>query len=402
MPYFRRVSRHALLITLVVALCFGVAFSFLWYLSFGVGDPGYGDVEFELVDAGAEVSYHKDGRLSISASSELDAYRALGFVTAREHAWTMSLLRQTATGRLSEWFGSPVFELDSFARRLGFEASARRAFADLGPEDEEALEAYSSGIAAALEQEAISLADEFVLLGVKPTEWRPWHSLAIEQMLAWLAEPPIRPEPGDTAYWPVKDLEADDLRFRCWLHLHGGQYSAAWAWPDSAGTRFTARFVSGASALPSFAAVDLDWPGVSVSGINMIGTPIFPAVSGKAGARVVLPSSRREVLPTTIQPDSTYPKRHERIVDRSGDERLVWATLIDGKTLLGPLDPYSARQSDSTVVVALLQWSGLHGISDWPAFRSDLHRVAGAAGHAAGDYRLLDGSGLALAKTAPR
>ena len=54
----------------------------------------------------------------IRASSELDAFFALGLVHAQDRLWQMELTRRAAQGRLSELFGERTVALDRLVRTL--------------------------------------------------------------------------------------------------------------------------------------------------------------------------------------------------------------------------------------------------------------------------------------------
>jgi hypothetical protein len=340
------------------------------------------------------LSYRKDGLVSIEGNSEIDAYRALGYRTGRDFGWVASLLRQTAIGGLSQWFGSPVRQLDRFALTMGFGRSARLAAGQLGEDDLRVLSAFSEGLSAALSEKGVALGNEFVLFDIRPEPWEPWHSLAIERMLAWLSEPPVHAIPGDSLFWPIRRHEDADRTFRSWLHLHGADMSAAWAWRDSTAWSANARLVYGATALPLYAPAAVHWSGVSFSGVNVIGTPFFPVISGPTAMRIVLPSSHRsvQVVDGITHDDATLRSRYERIVERSGDEHIVSVMRYGSRILLS--DP--SEETDSVFSATTLVWKGLSAASDWPTWRMLANRIGSGLSldDDMQDFGVLEGDGL--------
>jgi penicillin amidase len=395
-PYFADVNRTLMAVALVTTLFTTVALVFVWYVSFGMGRPSGGEVQFAALQESAHLYYYKDGTVAISAGSELDGYRALGYQAGRDHGWMIALLRQTAAGRLGEWFGSPVLQLDKFARQLGFSAAAQEAAALLSDGDAAALSAYAEGVSQALRDKGVTLGNEFVLFDVHPQPWEGWHSLAISRMIAWLSEPPITVPNTDPLFWANRSLEDNDRRFRNWLHLHGADMSAAWSWRDSEGAHFAARFVYGASALPLFSAVSLDWPRSSVAGIVLLGTPFLPVISGSSGVRITTFSSRRSISASIGRDNDAFTSRHERILDRWGDETLVSVRAADDKILVGNVGP--ADETDSTSATLALSWSGLSHESDWPAWRSAVLEFGSATSSDKGStpFEIVDGDGFTI------
>ncbi|RMG66282.1 MAG: penicillin acylase family protein, partial [Bacteroidetes bacterium] len=100
--------------------------------------------------ADVEVRFDQHGIPHIYAGTEVDAYRALGYVQAQDRLFQMELLRRLAAGRLAEVLGPDLLEVDIFFRTLGIhEQSVRQAKALMqGPDTpwREALLAYLDGV----------------------------------------------------------------------------------------------------------------------------------------------------------------------------------------------------------------------------------------------------------------
>ncbi|WP_051517725.1 penicillin acylase family protein [Comamonas thiooxydans] len=125
----------------------------------------------------------------ISAQSPQDVWRALGFVHAQERGWQLEFNRRLMQGRLSEILGPATLELDKLMRALDIHGAARRQYAALPPSVQEALQAYSQGIAAFYARPSQAAAPEFLLLGTRagaggPSTWEPEDSVGWALMMA--------------------------------------------------------------------------------------------------------------------------------------------------------------------------------------------------------------------------
>ena len=125
----------------------------------------------------------------ISAQSPQDVWRALGFVHAQERGWQLEFNRRLMQGRLSEILGPATLELDKLMRALDIHGAARRQYAALPPSVQEALQAYSQGIAAFYARPSQAAAPEFLLLGTRagaggPSIWEPEDTVGWALMMA--------------------------------------------------------------------------------------------------------------------------------------------------------------------------------------------------------------------------
>lgn len=123
----------------------------------------------------------------INAKTLNDAAKALGFVHAQERLWQMHVLRMAGQGRLSELFGKATLDTDIFLKTLDMATPARESFATLNPETKLYLQAYADGVNAYLSRETHmfdpGLPPEFLILGVDPEPWKPWHSSVILKVM---------------------------------------------------------------------------------------------------------------------------------------------------------------------------------------------------------------------------
>ena len=93
--------------------------------------------DLPAVDSGAipgltnsvEVAFDDRGVPHIFARTEDDAYRALGYVMARDRLFQMELQTMAAAGRLTEWVGPRAIDIDRRTRALGLAWGAEKKFA---------------------------------------------------------------------------------------------------------------------------------------------------------------------------------------------------------------------------------------------------------------------------------
>ena len=127
-----------------------------------------------------QVLFDDRGVPHIFAATEDDAYRALGYVMARDRLFQMELQTRAAEGRLTEWVGPRALETDRRTRSLGLAWGAERKFAayDRKSSGYRAIVAYSEGVNAWIDgMRPRDLPMEFRLLGIKPDKWEPINSL---------------------------------------------------------------------------------------------------------------------------------------------------------------------------------------------------------------------------------
>ena len=168
--------------SLLVLILVVAASGFLWLRS-SLPDLN-GEAALPGLKAEVTVLRDKDGIVTIDAGSDLDAYRALGYVHAQDRLWQMDFMRRSAAGRLSEVVGPPTLRIDRIMRTLGFYSLAEASYDKLSPEVREALDAYTAGVNAYLENRSGALPPEFYLLRYAPEPWRPADSLVWGRLMA--------------------------------------------------------------------------------------------------------------------------------------------------------------------------------------------------------------------------
>lgn len=126
-----------------------------------------------------DVKYDDRGVPHIFAKNTSDAYRALGYVHARDRLFEMELQTRAVAGTLSELAGPRTLPLDREARAQGLAWGATKTFESIDPKAPAmiAIRAYAEGVNAYIDQmTAADLPIEFRLLGVKPMRWEPVYT----------------------------------------------------------------------------------------------------------------------------------------------------------------------------------------------------------------------------------
>jgi penicillin amidase len=148
----------------------------VWAVARGAELPATAGGRIPGLSGPVDVRYDSRGVPHIFASSEDDAYRALGFVVARDRLFQVELQVRAGAGTLSEMIGAQGVPLDRDTRRLGLPGAAERAFAALDTTTPvaHALRAYADGVNAWIDQLGPGdLPIEYRLLDRRPTPWSP-------------------------------------------------------------------------------------------------------------------------------------------------------------------------------------------------------------------------------------
>lgn len=194
---------------------------------------GYGLIKGELelrsdyLKDEVTIVFDSYGLPHIYASSEEDAYFAVGFLHAWFRLWQMDVQRRLASGRLAEVVGPEAVSSDVYVRIIGLRRSAE-ATAEWLKSNEPGvyalLESYSRGVNFAME----SLRREgrvplmFKLLDYEPEPWSPVDSIVWGKYMAWTLtnfwEPlelsllAVKLGPEDVnVLWPVHPYYADNV-----------------------------------------------------------------------------------------------------------------------------------------------------------------------------------------------
>lgn len=359
-------------------------------LAYGTEPTRDGEVVLEGLSAPVTVAWSDSGHVWIEAQNDVDYATGLGYVHAADHAWTLSLWRQAAAGRLAEWLGDDGRALDLHARTLGLAELARQTYEGLAPEDKAVLDAYARGASRALAEPGVAQGDAFLVAGVVPEPWAPWDALAVERLHLYLSAPALR---HDSLWASVRAdsavaafAEADSL-FRDALGMEAGGFDRVYAvgtGPDAILSRHRS---NGSSVDAPLALVSSRVGGQAGAAATVPGTLMAPGGWSGGLAWGLLTGA-----PLTLEryagaaPDPVY----DRIVERDGDETLLVVPRDTSGLVLRPDRFASEPTADSTVAGTgvRVRWRGFRTGTDLGAFRALLD------GRVPLRFRLLDGSGV--------
>ncbi|TVP98300.1 MAG: penicillin acylase family protein [Balneolaceae bacterium] len=121
----------------------------------------------------------------IYARNEDDLYFTIGYIHAQERLWQMTLSQIAAEGRFAEFLGEDLVPFDIYQRTLNIWHTAGKIESESDPHLIHILQKYADGINHYVNKHQNYLPIEFSLLGIKPIEWTPRHSIAVARLMAW-------------------------------------------------------------------------------------------------------------------------------------------------------------------------------------------------------------------------
>ncbi len=180
---FRWLIRLAALLIVLSVVAVSLAY---WLFSRSL--PDYNDeVTVYGITAPIEIVRDNANVPHIFGKTDADVFYGLGFAHAQDRMWQMIMLRRTAQGRLSEVFGAATLNIDKLLRRFDIYTLSVQSVSALDPDTRAALEAYSAGVNARLDQinsEALGRGTpEMWLFNAPMAPWRPADSLAIIKLM---------------------------------------------------------------------------------------------------------------------------------------------------------------------------------------------------------------------------
>ena len=160
------------------------------------------------LDGTVDVRYDARSVPHIFATTDADAMRALGYVTARDRLFQLELQSRAGEGTLTELVGDVALPADQETRRLGMPRSAERKWRDIGQDTPSGklLLAYAEGVNAY----RASLAPgqwpvEYKLLNRAPREWVPLHSVHVLNRMGYT----LARSPGELELLEARALVGD-------------------------------------------------------------------------------------------------------------------------------------------------------------------------------------------------
>ena len=160
----------------------------VWSLARAAASPTGPDAAVPGLRAAVDVVYDERAVPHVFARSEEDAYRALGYVVARDRLFQLYVQTLAASGRLTEIGGAQALSLDRQMRQLGLPRAAERNVARLGDTSVTLrfARAYADGVNAYIAaMPASELPLEFRMLGKRPPRWEPIDSYHLLNRMGW-------------------------------------------------------------------------------------------------------------------------------------------------------------------------------------------------------------------------
>jgi len=114
----------------------------------------------------------------VEAENEADAWFGTGYACAEDRMWQLEWYRLRGQGRWAEVVGKTGVEEDIFFRKMDLVATSMGDVAAMSPETKAMFDSYAAGVNAYL-QSASDLPEEYVLTGIAPETWEPWHSVLL-------------------------------------------------------------------------------------------------------------------------------------------------------------------------------------------------------------------------------
>lgn len=146
-----------------------------------------GTVMVGSLNAPVQVTFDKMGVPQIWARTTEDALFALGWVHAGDRLFQMDMLRRISQGRLAEFFGAEVLDIDRMQRKIGHKYLAERALGALEEQERKYLSAYTSGINAYVQQKKV-LPPEYFILNVGFEPWTMLDCIALFSFQTWFSD----------------------------------------------------------------------------------------------------------------------------------------------------------------------------------------------------------------------
>ncbi len=143
-----------------------------------------GSVQMEGLDSTVRIIRDEHGIPHIKATTDHDAFFAMGYVHAQDRLWQMNYYRRIGQGRLSEIMGRNSLGVDQLMRTVGLYRAVKNDLEILDESARQSLIAYAKGVNAWI-QENQTLPVEFYLFDTKPELWKPEDSLLLIKISAY-------------------------------------------------------------------------------------------------------------------------------------------------------------------------------------------------------------------------
>ena len=143
-----------------------------------------GTLRLDGLNAQAHIIRDPHGVPHIFASSDHDAFFAMGVAHAQDRLWQMEITRRAMRGQVAELIGQPGVETDVFFRTMGLADAAQSAVEALPADVQDALAAYAQGVNSVAQSPAFMNPPEFQILMIDPEPWTPADTVLIYKAIA--------------------------------------------------------------------------------------------------------------------------------------------------------------------------------------------------------------------------
>ncbi len=144
-----------------------------------------GELSLSLFDKPVEIHRDQYGIPYIEAQTELDAFRAQGFVMAQDRIFQVEFYKALIGGRLSSLLGSATIDMDIQMRVLDFYGMADNHVPILNNKTMQILGAYADGYNAYLDCCSDEFPIELKLLGMQPSKLTPRDIVAVTHYIGY-------------------------------------------------------------------------------------------------------------------------------------------------------------------------------------------------------------------------
>ena len=163
-----------------------------------------GTLNLPILEKSVKVVRDQWGVPHITAQSELDVYRALGFVAAQDRLFQMDVHRRLANGELSEVLGSEALKFDKMFRTLRLKRSQNELLLEkkslMNSKMLELIQAYLNGLNYYIDH-VDRLPAEFAFLHYRPKHFELAEVLAFPGFMAFSFAEALR---GDALFGALK------------------------------------------------------------------------------------------------------------------------------------------------------------------------------------------------------
>ena len=180
----RTASKAARGVAILLALVVAVLAIGWWWIHRSI-PPLDGRIRLAGLQRPVRVQFDRFAIPHVFAGSDADAWRAVGYLQARDRLWQMELYRRAASGRLSELLGEATIAVDQRFLTLDLRRAAEREWEATPQPARTAFENHAAGVNAAMSVGFAQLPLEFQLLRVRPEPWTPIDSMGISKLFAW-------------------------------------------------------------------------------------------------------------------------------------------------------------------------------------------------------------------------